>query len=206
MSLLDQLEVQPDDGKATDQCFKRVFRVGVQNRFLNTPEMIHWVGTPSSGNKRLDKTLQDRFVTILATPIACVEYFLQGAPIQFTNVKTAAEILRLLQIHLANWAWIAENCYNAHFPPEEDFDELNEFVKAMNKYAGVNATSMKGAFQLRRQKRLYETSTGNNQNGGRKERRYLLDPKETDSRGTENKRSIENFKKDFAKFRNKAEQ
>lgn len=136
MSLLDGV-LTCDDGTASNLAFKKTFRISVQNRFLRTERMIYWMGTPTTGNKKLDRQLQDNFVEILATPIACVEYYLMGAPIKFRNAAIPNQILTILRQHLKNWDYIANNLYNVTLPPIEELDDINEFCSLIIKYAGA---------------------------------------------------------------------
>lgn len=126
-----------DDGTASNDAFKKTFRVGVQNKFLKTPELVHWLGVATTGNRVLDKQLQENFVEILATPIACVEYYLMGAPIRFRNAAIPYEILRILRQHVRNWDYILKTSYNAVPPPAEELDDIMSFCDLIIKYAGA---------------------------------------------------------------------
>lgn len=134
MSLIDGVSTY-DDGTASNQAFKKTFRVGVQNKFLHTPEIIYWMGTPTTGNKTLDRRLQENFVEIMATPIACVEYYLMGAPIRFRNAAIPNQILNILRQHVKNWDYIMNNFYNVEHPPIEELDDIMEFCNLIVKYA-----------------------------------------------------------------------
>lgn len=138
MSLLNGVSAC-DDGTASTLAFRKPFRVRVQNKFLKTPELIHWMGTPTTGNKTLDRQLQENFVEIQATPIACVEYYLMGAPIQFRNAAIPNQILTILRQHVRNWDYIMNTFYNVTPPPLEELDDISEFCELIIKYAGVNA-------------------------------------------------------------------
>lgn len=126
-----------DDGTASNDAFKKTFRVGVQNKFLKTPELVHWLGVATTGNRTLDKQLQENFVEILATPIACVEYYLMGAPIRFRNAAIPYEILKILRQHVRNWDYILNTSYNAVPPPAEELDDIMSFCDLIIKYAGA---------------------------------------------------------------------
>lgn len=137
MSLLNGVQ-NYDDGSASNLAFKKPFRVGIQNKFLRTPEIIKWMGTPTTGNKTLDRRLQENFVEIMATPMACVEYYLMGAPIRFRNAAIPNQILNILRQHLKNWDYITRNFYNVEPPPLEELDDISEFCELIIKYASVN--------------------------------------------------------------------
>lgn len=137
MSLMNGVQ-NYDDGTASNVAFKKTFRVGIQNKFLRTPEIIKWMGTPTTGNRTLDRRLQENFVEIMATPIACVEYYLMGAPIRFRNAAIPNQILNILRQHLKNWDYINRNFYNVEMPPMEELDDISEFCELIIKYASVN--------------------------------------------------------------------
>lgn len=174
MSLLDG-DRSHDDGTSSTDAFKKLFRVGVQNSFLRTPEMIKIMGTPTTGDKRLDKQIQARFVEILASPIACVEYYEMGAAIRFRNSETAAAILNILLMHLKNWNYISTTMYNVLLPPQEELEAIASFCDVMVKFAGANAGRRQTNFTLRKEMLLSKSSirtdlaTGNN-----KDRRVKL--------------------------------
>ena len=136
MALLDGVKAC-DDGTATEQAFKKRFRVGIQNKFLRTPEIIRWMGTPTTGSRAHDIKLQENFVEILATPIACVEYYLMGAPLKFRNAAIPNQILTILRQHVKNWDYISNHFYNAEPPPLEDLDDIVEFCELIVKYAAA---------------------------------------------------------------------
>lgn len=137
-----------DDGTASNEAFKKPFRVAVQNKFLRTPEIIKWMGTPTTGNRALDRRLQENFVEIMATPMACVEYYLLGAPIKFSNAAIPAKILNILRQHLRNWDWIISNLYNVEPPPFEELDDISEFCSCIVKYAGAANKNRDGTLLL----------------------------------------------------------
>lgn len=174
MSLLDGTHSH-DDGTASTDAFKQVFRVGVQNAFLRTPEVIKVMGTPTTGSRKLDKQIQNRYVEILATPIACVEYFEMGASIRFRNSETGARILNILLMHLKNWDYIARTMYNVQLPPEEELDAISNFCEILVKFAGANAGRRQTSFVLRKEM-LLSKSTGRNEimTGNNKDKRLKL--------------------------------
>jgi hypothetical protein len=136
MSLLNGVSSH-DDGTASELAFKKTFRVGIQNQFLYTPEIIKWMGTPTTGNRTLDRQLRNNFVEIMATPIACVEYYLMGAPISFRNAAIPNQILTILRQHVNNWDYIGRNFYNVEMPPMEELDEISEFCELIVRYAAA---------------------------------------------------------------------
>lgn len=131
--------VECDDGTASRDAFKKMFRVGLQNKFLLTPVMRHYMGTPTSGDRNLDRALQDNFIEIMASPIACVEYAELGAPLKFRNSSTPNQILNILMQHLKNWEYIDRNFYNVALPPAEDIDAIHMFCDSIIKYGALNA-------------------------------------------------------------------
>lgn len=138
MSLIDGVHSH-DDGTASNDAFKKMFRVGIQNKFLRTPEIIKWMGTPTTGDRALDRRLQNNFVEIMASPIACVEYYLMGAPLRFRNAAIPNQILNILRQHIKNWDYISRTCYNVDMPPLEELDDIAEFCELIIKYASVNS-------------------------------------------------------------------
>lgn len=201
MSLLDNVHTH-DDGRASHDAFKKIFRVGVQNAFLKTPELIHWMGTPTTGDKKLDKQLQNRFVEINATPIACVEYYEMGAPIRFRNSETAASILNILLMHLKNWNYIASTMYNVKLPPEEDMEAISNFCEVMVKFSAANKRRDSGSFILRKEIAMTRAAGGvTGQNKDRRIRQVLDQPNAETNTSTQSSNRQSRIKEAFQRMR-----
>ncbi len=203
MSLLDGVSAY-DDGSASTQAFKKTFRISVQNKYLRTPEIIHWMGTPTTGNRLLDRQLQENFVEIMATPIACVEYYLMGAPIKFRNSAIPNQILLILRQHVRNWDYIINTMYNVEAPPLEELDEIMEFCELIIKYAGANR-KRDGSCLIngRAQRAANDSSAYAGTEIGARRRKIATDPTPNSSgikTGVDSRaEKMMNFRKNFAK-------
>lgn len=165
MSLLEHDSVPIDDGTASNDMFDRTFRVGVQNRFLYTPAILSVIGVPTSGIPSLDEALQLRYVPILATPAACVEYYEMGASIMFYDTVNAGRILKILQTHIANWNWLMRNRYNIERPPQEELEMIIGFCDVLVKFAGSVDNGRRGGIMAGKRQYLSNSNeklTGNN--------------------------------------------
>lgn len=205
MSLVDGVESH-DDGKASNQAFKKVFRVAVQNKYLRTPEIIKVMGTPTTGNKQLDRRLQENFVEIMATPIACVEYYLMGATIKFANAAIPYQILRILRQHLKNWDYIISTMYNVQPPPLEDIDDITEFCECIIKYAGAHGRGRDGTSSLLLMGRVNKAATAMGYTlpeiGSRRRRLAPIESTEPTKSGTDIRaEKMMNFRKSFTKLK-----
>lgn len=204
MALIDGVS-NFDDGTASNQAFRKTFRVGVQNKFLRTPEIIHWMGTPTTGNKTLDRRLQENFVEIMATPIACVEYYLMGAPITFRNSAIPYQILSILRQHVKNWDYIINNFYNVDAPPIEELDDISEFCSLISNYAAAgNNKTREWLLTGRNLKSKNKSSFGTMEVGSRR-RKINADSDSGNSGGRSGTdiraEKMMNFRKNFAKQR-----
>lgn len=203
MSLADGV-LNYDDGTASKLAFTKTFRVGVQNKFLRTPEIIHWMGTPTTGNRTLDRRLQENFVEIIATPIACVEYYLMGAPIRFRNAAIPNQILNILRQHVKNWDYIINEFYNVEPPPMEELDDIMEFCDLIMHYAG--AGKQRDQSWLLGGKRLNNGSKPTFSPDAIGSKRRKIDPGSDECMDTKSSTDIRaekmmNFRKNFAKQR-----
>lgn len=207
MSLLDGVSAF-DDGTASDRAFRKTYRVGVQNKFLRTPEIIHWMGTPTTGNRTLDRRLQENFVEIMATPIACVEYYLMGAPISFRNSAIPYQILTTLRQHVKNWDYIINTFYNVEPPPMEELDDIMEFCDLIMKFAGANGKKDQSYLLGGRINKNGSRSSAIVQDAIGSKRRKISDTSsdEADNRSSSDIRAekMMNFRKNFDKQRGDA--
>lgn len=205
MSLLNGVKLY-DDGTASDLAFRKTFRVAIQNKFLRTEEIIKWMGTPTTGNRVLDRQLQNNFVEILATPIACVEYYLMGAPIKFRNAGIPNQILTILRQHVKNWDYIINNFHNVEPPPMEEMDDIIEFCELIVKFAGANKGRnniwlISGKAAVRGAETISGTSVLDV--GARRRKLAVAEAKTEETKsGTESRtEKMMNFRKNFAKQR-----
>lgn len=205
MSLLDGVDSY-DDGTASTQAFKKPFRVAIQNKYLRTPEIIKVMGTPTTGNRNLDRRLQENYVEIMATPIACVEYYLMGATIKFANAAIPYMILRILRQHLRNWDYIVNTMYNVEAPPMEDIDDIAEFCECIIKYAGAHGDKHNNGssfFLAGRTKttRNVHVSTASDV-GARRRKIPVGNSEESNKSGTDIRaEKLMNFRKSFSKLK-----
>lgn len=201
MALMDGVRSH-DDGTASNDAFKKMFRVGIQNKFLRTPEIIKWMGTPTTGDRTLDRRLQNNFVEIMASPIACVEYYLMGAPLRFRNAAIPNQILNILRQHIKNWDYISRTCYNVEMPPLEELDDIAEFCELIIKYASVN-TKRENAWLLTGRVHQQDRAGGITAPAiGSRRRKIATDPtpsSEVKSGVDSRAEKMLNFRKNFAK-------
>lgn len=206
MSLLDGVNSH-DDGTASTQAFKKPFRVAVQNKYLRTPEIIKVMGTPTTGNRNLDRRLQENYVEIMATPIACVEYYLMGATLKFANSAIPYMILRILRQHLRNWDYIVSTMYNVQAPPMEDIDDIAEFCECIIKYAGAHGDKNRGHGSFLLAGRTKVTTSGHvstaNEIGSRRRKIPTGDSSSVSTKSGTDIRAekMMNFRKSFSKLK-----
>lgn len=202
MALLDGVQ-EYDDGSASNLAFKKAFRVSVQNKFLKTPEIIKLMGTPTTGNKRLDRQLQENFVEILATPIACVEYYLMGAPLKFRNAAIPNQILTILRQHLKNWDYILNFFHNVEPPPIDDLDSISEFCDLIMRYAAASGKKESAWLLTGRASKRIKTNLNLNTGVGSNRRKLPTGRvvKQEDVSEQARAEKLMNFRKNFNKVR-----
>lgn len=112
--------------------FHDLWLVEIPEIFCYGIDYISEVGTPTTGDKRLDAAMatvpRRRYMTIAAM----VLFHDEGADITFVNPSNASEIYRLLVEHMRNWQMIIQNYMSVKAPPAEDFMKMDAFAQALH--------------------------------------------------------------------------
>lgn len=127
---------RPDDGTASKQLFKKLFRVKAPRSLTMTEAEIALYGQRVTGIKQLDKYLANEMVTGRVNIPTMARIVADGGGIQFCNKFDTKEVYILIAQHFVNWEHILDNEFNVTPPPAEDFETLKYFQDALEIFAG----------------------------------------------------------------------
>ena len=127
----------PDNGRASERVFRRLYRVRVPRSLTMSKAEIELYGRRMTGIADLDKYLANELVTGRIPTTRMAQIIWDGGSIQFCDIFDTKQCYLDLYQHILNWRYILETNYNVKYPPEEDFEKLQALLEALEAYSGV---------------------------------------------------------------------
>jgi hypothetical protein len=98
-------------------------------------DYIKIFGTPTVGDKAIDKELTSQWFTTMATISTMVDYYKNGINIKIVNYKDIKDIYDAINAHLLGWKKRLEQGINVGNAPIDDLIAMDEFANLVYVHA-----------------------------------------------------------------------
>lgn len=125
-----------DSDKTSDwYIFNPVFMVRVPAEALRTDDEVRVLGTPTTGNRRIDAALSSRMTTTYLNIARMAELAAAGYNVALVNHEDCKTIYDYTQNHLDAWLKLLQHSINRLQAPFEDLQKLDRFASGVFNHA-----------------------------------------------------------------------
>lgn len=128
-----QKVLSPDD--TAKNIFDYLFMVKIPEFQSRSIAHIKMYGTYTTGNRAVDKTLSQNWLTTMLSIDGMIEYYKEGVMIRIVNYDDTKKIFEFVQDHLEAWANYLKNGINIGDAPRDDLILLDEFASKVYEHA-----------------------------------------------------------------------
>jgi hypothetical protein len=111
------------------------YKIRVPNIESMSVDYIKIFGTPTVGDKAIDKELTSQWFTTMATISTMVDYYKNGINIKIVNYKDIKDIYDAINAHLLGWKKRLEQGINVGNAPIDDLIAMDEFANLVYVHA-----------------------------------------------------------------------